>query len=240
MVSGVNHARATTLTSFFYSLEIPAAYDDVVVYQSREDVPGRPSLIGSTLERIKTDKVLRVGYHSDHLPYSFFNSKQHLVGLDVELMHRLAARLEVRLEFVPYAYDTVVDQLDSGEIDVAVGGLMMNPERLLRTGFTAPYQTATVAVVLPDHRRGEFDTWDDPNMPAGLRLGAVHADVVVAAQRQLPKVEIVLVDSIRSYFLGDPNDLDGLIIAAEEGAAWNVLYPESRCRRSANRSCNDR
>ncbi len=175
---------------------------------------------------MRTERVLRVGYHPDHLPYSFFNSKEHLVGFDVELIHGLAVRLEVRLEFVPFAYDTVVDQLDSGEIDVAVGGLMMNPERLLRAGFTAPYQTATMAVVLPDHRRGEFDTWDDPNMPAGLRLGAIHADVVAAAQRQLPSVEVVLVDSIRSYFLGDTNDLDGLIIAAEEGAAWNVLYPE--------------
>ena len=63
-------------------------------------------------------------------------------------------------------------------------------------------------------------------MPAGLRLGAIHADVVVAARRQLPNVEVVLVDSTRAYFLADPSDLDGLIIAAEEGAAWNVLYPE--------------
>ena len=37
---------------------------------------------------------------------------------------------------------------------------------------------------------------------------------------------MVLVDSTRAYFLADPSDLDGLIIAAEEGAAWNVLYPE--------------
>jgi ABC-type amino acid transport substrate-binding protein len=208
------------------SLEVPSPYKDVVVYQSRDEVPSRPPVSGSTLMRVKTEKVLRVGYHADHLPYSFFNRQQQLVGLDVELMHRLAVRLQVRLEFVPYAYDTVIEQLETGEIDVAVGGLMMKPERLLQAGFTQPYQTATFAVVLPDHRRAEFDTWDDPQMPADMRLGVVYEDVAVAARRHLPNVQIVVIDSIASFFSENPNDLDGLIIAGEEGAAWNVLYPE--------------
>jgi hypothetical protein len=63
-------------------------------------------------------------------------------------------------------------------------------------------------------------------MPPGLRLGAVHEDVAVAVRRELPSTEVVVMDSIRSYFEGTRSDLDGLIIAAEEGAAWNVLYPE--------------
>jgi len=218
---------AYSLDEQFLSMEIPSPHNNLVVYRSRDAVPDRSSPDQATLGRIKTDKVLRVGYHPDHLPYSFFNSNQKLVGLDVELVHRLAKRLEVRLEFVPYSYDTVIDQLETGEIDVAMGGLVMNPERMMRVGFTQPYQTATVAVVLPDYRRGEFDTWDDPNRPSNLKLGAKYQDVAVIAHRQLPNVEIVVVDSIRSYFMGDSKDIDGLIIAAEEGAAWNVLYPEN-------------
>lgn len=217
---------AYDLDKQFLSLEILPPHEDVVVFESRDDAPNRLPLDGSTLQRLKTERVLRVGYHADHVPYSFFNHHGHLVGLDVQLMYRLAERLQVRLEFVPYANDTVEEQLGSGEIDVAVGGLIMNPERLLRAGFTEPYQTATAAVVLPDHRRGEFDTWDDPNMPAALRLGAVHEDVAAAVRRELPSVEVVVIDSIRSYFEATRSNLDGLIIAAEEGAAWNVLYPE--------------
>ena len=41
----------------------------------------------------------------------------------------------------------------------------------------------------------------------------------------LPGSEIVVIDSIRDYFDGALPDLDGVIIPAEEGAAWNVLYP---------------
>jgi Na+/H+-dicarboxylate symporter/ABC-type amino acid transport substrate-binding protein len=208
------------------SLSLPFPHEDVVVFTSRDEVPSRPPLSGSTLQRLKVEKVLRVGYHADHLPYSFFNRHGDLVGLDVELIHRLAVRLQVQLEFVPYTYDTVVEQLESGEIDLVSGGLILNPERLLRVGFTKPYQTATIAVVLPDHRRGEFDTWDDPHMPPDLRLAVVYEDLAAAARRQLPNTEIVVIDSFRSFFDRSHEDLTGLIIAAEEGAAWNVLYPE--------------
>ncbi len=208
------------------SLSLESTCDDFVVYTSRSDLPMRSQRVGSTLQRVKTAKTLRVGYHPDHLPYSFFNQKNELVGLDVQLMHSLARRLQVRLEFVPYAYDTVVEQLQSREIDMATGGLMINPEFLLLAGFTRPYQTATLSVVLVDHRRGEFEKWDDPHRRPNMRLAVVYENLVAAALRELPDVEIVLIDSLRSFFEGGHHDLDGLLIAAEEGAAWNVLYPE--------------
>ena len=210
----------------YLSLSIPSPYEDVVVHATAPDLLSRPSANQSTLEKITTEKVLRVGYPSDHLPYSFVNRQKQLVGLDVELMHLLAAQLQVRLHFVPYTYDTVFALLETGEIDLAVGGLIMNPQRLLRAGFTQPYGTATMAVVLPDHRRSEFDTWDDPQMPANLNLAVVYTDLADAARRQLPNFNFVAIESFRAYFTEQRDDLDGLIVAAEEGAAWNVLYPE--------------
>jgi hypothetical protein len=58
-----------------------------------------------------------------------------------------------------------------------------------------------------------------------MRLAVVHEDIVAAAQRMLPQVEIVTLDSYGSFFRGD-QEVDGLLIPAEEGAAWNVLHPE--------------
>lgn len=208
------------------SLEIPSPHGDTVVYLDRKDVPRRTDPKISTLQKVRTEGVMRIGYHPDHLPYCFFNRRQQLVGLDVELMHRLGQRLQVRLEFIPYAYSSVVEQLETGEIDMAIGGLIMMPERLLRIGFTQPYHTATVAVVLPDHRRGEFDTWDDPQRPDDMLLGVALEDIAVTARRELPDLQIEVIDSLSSFFEGRRQDLDGVIMAAEEGAAWNVLYPE--------------
>ncbi len=208
------------------ALEISSPHEDVVVHTRPDDVPQAPPVDGSTIDRVKTERVLRVGYHPNHLPYSFFNAKQQLVGLDVELMHRLATRLQVRLEFVPFSYDTDVQQLETGAIDMVIGGVIIKPERLLIAGFTQAYETATLAVVLPDHRRGEFDSWDDPQMPDDLRMGVISEDDAIAGRRQLPDVEFTVVESIDAFFKGKLNELDGLVLPAEEAAAWNVLYPE--------------
>jgi Na+/H+-dicarboxylate symporter len=102
------------------SLQVPSPHDDVVVYRTRDDVPRRAPPEASTVDRIKAEKILRVGYHADHLPYSFFNRQEQLVGLDVELMHRLATRLEVRLEFVPYAYENHSRAFIAGRLHPAV------------------------------------------------------------------------------------------------------------------------
>ncbi|MGI9471015.1 MAG: cation:dicarboxylate symporter family transporter [Rubripirellula sp.] len=211
----------------FLTLEIIDRHDDVVVYEVGDELPEREPYEGSTLDRLREQKLLRVGYHPDHLPYSFFNRKNQLVGFDVELMHRLAKRLDIRLEFIPYEYETVIDQIDSDEIDIAVSGLVINPERLLRVGFTQPYQNATVSVVVPDHRRDELDVRvGDKFAPSIRRLGALQEDIAENSRRAFPEVEVVVVDSVRSFFDGEREDLDGMIMSAEEGAAWNVLYPD--------------
>ena len=142
-------------------------------------------------------------------------------------MHRLAARLDVRLEFVPYTFDSVIDQLDSGEIDVAMSGLVIKPERLLALGFSRPYQRATVAIVVRDHRRDEFDAHALDGIPDSVRkLGTDELDAAKQARLRHPEVEFEVVDSIEAFFEGERQDLDGLILPAEEGAVWNVLYPD--------------
>ncbi|MCH5376716.1 MAG: cation:dicarboxylase symporter family transporter, partial [Planctomycetes bacterium] len=207
-----NTALDYDLDDRLLSLEVSVPYQDVIVYTSTDEVPDRVPPQGSMIERIKKERVMRVGYHADHLPYSFFNRHGHLVGLDVELMHRLAARLQVRLEFVPYAYATVTEQLESGQIDLAVGGFIMTPERSLRMGFSQPYATATASIVVPDYRRGELETWNDLDMPSNRIFAVVHEDLARAARRQLPGAEIVVIDSYDSFFSQRNERFDGLII----------------------------
>jgi len=42
----------------------------------------------------------------------------------------------------------------------------------------------------------------------------------------LPNVEVVEVDSIREFFETNKNGLDALIMAAESGSAWSLMYPK--------------
>jgi ABC-type amino acid transport substrate-binding protein len=208
----------------FLSLEILSPSGDVAVLPSSPTDLTDSATGGSALQMIRDEQVLRVGFQADHLPYSFFNSSGDLVGMDVELMHRLATQLRVRLEFVPWTYDTVLEQLDRGEFDVAVGGLLVTPQRLTRVAFCEPYQTATVAIVLKDDLRNDVTHWE--TLRKDLRLAVVGEELSRAADRQLPEAEIVPFPSVGDFFHKPHPDVDGLIIAAEEAAAWTMLNPE--------------
>ena len=95
---------------------------------------------------------LRVGYHPENLPFSFVNDNGDLVGFDAELMLMLARELKVEIEFIEWDYETVVKDLNQGKFDIAIGGLIVNPERLVKANFSNPYLNMTTAVVVEDYR----------------------------------------------------------------------------------------
>ena len=58
--------------------------------------------------------------------------------MDVELAHELARDLNVALEFIPWTYDTLVEQLRSGSLDFVTGGLLVNTDRMTKMAFSEP------------------------------------------------------------------------------------------------------
>ncbi|HID97438.1 MAG TPA: hypothetical protein EYP57_04510 [Thermodesulfobacteriaceae bacterium] len=76
----------------------------------------------SRLDVIRSRGALRVGYDRDRLPFAFRNNNGAVVEYDMELVHALAR------------------DLDRGRIDVAVGGISMNPRRALRFMFSRSYR----------------------------------------------------------------------------------------------------
>lgn len=210
----------------FLSLEIPRPHDDVVVFddtQSREPASGLPE---STLERIRTTNVLRVGYPANHVPYCYRNGDGELVGFDVELMHLLASRLDVRLEFVPFDKSRLYDDLDAQQFDLAIGGVLKTPERMLHISFSDSYEEATIAVALKDYRRREGAQWADLNRLPNFRLAVISEDLAAAAKHEFPSANVSVIDSYEAFFESQQDEFDGLLISAEEGAVWNVLHPD--------------
>jgi Na+/H+-dicarboxylate symporter/ABC-type amino acid transport substrate-binding protein len=179
------------------------------------------SPLGSIIKRGK----LRVGYHPENLPFSFINDKGDLVGLDVELMYLLARELDVVIHFVEWKYDTLFADLNNDKFDLAIGGLIVNPERLARANFSNPYISLTGAVVVEDHRRYEFDSWYKIDEELITRLGVVGKESADHVKSKLPNTDVVLLETYSDFFNVNEKSLDGLVISAEAGSAWTILYP---------------
>jgi Na+/H+-dicarboxylate symporter/ABC-type amino acid transport substrate-binding protein len=195
------------------------------VFREPSTVPPAPP--GSGLGRVLATDTLRVGYDPDRFPFSFFNGRDELVGFDIDLVHRLARELATKLVLVPVDRAHLATALESGTVDLAVGGIAVTTALARRVTLTEPYTTFTMAFIVRDRRRDEFATRAALHEQHGLRIGLVGEGYYEAKLRAyLPDATIVRLGSQREFFEGNGLGLDALADSAEVGGAWTLLYPE--------------
>ncbi len=199
-----------------------------VVHRSEPPAgPAGAADAGPTLERIRARGSIRVGYMPDALPFAFFNEKGDLVGLDVELAHRLAGELRVGLEFVPIDRARLGEQLSSGYCDFVVGGVAVTTLRAGESLFSASYMDETLAFAVPDHLREPFSAWDDiralPNVVIAAPDVPYYLDML---RRRLPKADIRVITDLGRLFVDRDPAITALALPAERGSAWTLLYPK--------------
>ena len=182
-----------------------------------------PADIGKIRKRGK----LMVGYNPDSLPFSFFNDADELVGYDVEMAHMLANELNVDVEFVPFQYETLADQLNRGEFDIAMSGISMSTSRIEVVNFSDPYLKLTVAFIVRDHRRDEFINPESIRKIERLTVTIVKdKSYVQRIEELLPGVEVIELESNREFFERNVGSWDALLTSAEVGSAWTLMYPQ--------------
>jgi Na+/H+-dicarboxylate symporter/ABC-type amino acid transport substrate-binding protein len=196
------------------------------VYKSAPPSDPLPESQPSRLERIQAQKLLRVGYMPDNLPFAYFNGKGDLVGFDIEMAHLLARDLGVQLAFVPVMRDRMPEQVNEGYCDIVMSGTVVTPERAQEGAFSAPYTDATLAFVVQDHRLEEFSSRDAIRRLKAPRIGVLNVPYYVSKVQQfLPQATIVPFNSITEFFEGKGEEIDAFLYAAEAGSAWSLLYP---------------
>ncbi len=183
---------------------------------------------GPLLETMRARGVLRVGYLADALPYAFFNATGDLVGLDIDLAHRLASELGVRLEFMPVERDRLTEELSRNCCDIVMGGVAVTTLRASQVLFSATYLDETLAFVVPDHSRELFSSWDEIRGLAPLVIAVPNVPYYIDKLREkAPRAELrVLQDGVSRAFTAWPADVSALAMPAERGSAWTLLHPE--------------
>jgi Na+/H+-dicarboxylate symporter/ABC-type amino acid transport substrate-binding protein len=182
-----------------------------------------------TVQRIKDRGVLRAGYTPDRYPFTFFNDAGELVGFSVEVTNQLAADLGVRLEFVPFRWNQLPEELDSGAIDL-VPSVPYLFNLLETVEYSNPVLTVTAGFVVRDHRRHEFATLESLERHKKLRIGVPANPEFYEKQLRtwLPGVDIELVElkSHEEFFKPSDHEIDALLTSAEIGMAFTLLHPE--------------
>lgn len=199
-----------------------------VVRERVPEEPVRPFNEGeSRMDRIRQLGLLRVGYRPDNLPFSHINQAGELVGLDVEMGHQLAKELGVLVEFIPFRSATLAEQLQRDDFDLAMSGIHLLRSLTDDLVFSEPYLDVHTGLVVPDYRRRELDTIAELRREGGLDLAVLetgqHRERV---RRYLPLANTHPIDNPEKFFQAPEGTYDALVISAEAGAAWTLIYPE--------------
>jgi len=210
----------------FVAMDVSRPYPPATVQQSSLPTAPFHDVNKSRLQEIRERGTLRVGYVKDALPFAFRNEAGKLVGLDVEMAHILARDMKVKLELELIDREKAPAMLDAGYVDIIMCGFPITIDRAEEVTFSASYMDETLAFVVKDYRREDFNSRARVKNLKKLRLGAPNVPYYIAKVREyLPQAEVVLLNSPREFFTRKNDDLDAFVYSAEAASAWSLIYP---------------
>ncbi len=104
----------------------------------------------STLDKVISEKALRVGVILSLPPFGMRNANGDPEGFDVDIAKLAAERLGAELEIIDTTAADRIPNLRTGKVDLIIGQFTRNAERAKVVTFSDPYITAVVmAIALP-------------------------------------------------------------------------------------------
>jgi polar amino acid transport system substrate-binding protein len=172
---------------------------------TREQLQARPAGGGLTPlglqlpAKIRSAREIRVGSDISYAPLEFYDAlapdvldrpsgdpEPGVQGIDPDLANELGRRLGVRLTFVNVAFDSLLDSLQSGQIDAIFSGMSATPERALKVSFIEYFQAGTSIVVPTGNPAGIKKVDDLCGHTVAVQAGTTQSDLATARAKQCP------------------------------------------------------
>ena len=110
-------------------------------------VVGCSKTTGKTLDDVKKAGQIVMATSPDFPPFESLEGDK-VVGIEVEIMEKIAAKLGVALKIEQVNFDSVLPGIQAGKYDVGVSGITITDARKKNADFTAPYYEAAQVIVV--------------------------------------------------------------------------------------------
>lgn len=143
----------------------------------------------SVIETIKKRGALKVGM-STFVPWAMRDKNGELVGFEIDVAKKVAADMDVDIEFVPTSWDGIIPALIAGKFDVIIGGMSVRPQRNLTINFTIPYAHSGMGIAANKAMAADMkwpDDYDSADVTFSCRRGATSCSDV---DRLFPKATV--------------------------------------------------
>ncbi|OPJ65008.1 cystine-binding periplasmic protein precursor [Clostridium oryzae] len=132
----------------------------------------------STLDKIKSKKVITIGVDDTYPPMEFKDSSNKLVGYDVDMAEAVAKKMGVKIKWVPTAWDGIFGALSSKRFDLIHSSVSITDERKKTMIFSDPYITGGNSIFV---KKGDTSIQSSDDLKGkiiGVQAGTTGEEVV--------------------------------------------------------------
>ena len=107
-------------------------------------------------------------------PFEYYDNRK-IVGVDIEIINRVAKKLNARIDVKNVEFDIIIDNVANGVIaDAGAAGLTITPARAEKVNFSIPYYTSVQYVI--------FDQNNVPEIRDGYVVWGALAGKILGSQ----------------------------------------------------------
>jgi len=152
-----------------------------------------PSQDKSSLDRVQSTGVLRVGYFLFQ-PATMHDKDSKPYGLFVDMVEQIAKDLRWKVEYKQVDLKNFAAALQTGDFDLSIGASFSSPNRASGVAFTHPiFYLGYTGITTPENV-AKFKTWadlDQPGVRVAVKQGSAIGDYV---RRNFTKATIVALE----------------------------------------------
>ena len=183
----------------------------------------------SVLSRIKRTGTLRVGFYRESMPFAFVNSQDKFVGYGVDLAHKLASDLDVKILFVPIANNSLEDLFENDVIDIVMSDIFLSNVYAQTLTLSAPYLDVSLALLVKNEFKG-LDSFEqalalDSFNVAYFKVSEI-ADEFLNHFPNANKTEIYSYDDYFDSLYVEEHGIDAFMTSAERASDLTILHPD--------------
>ncbi|TVQ45433.1 MAG: ABC transporter permease subunit [Gloeocapsa sp. DLM2.Bin57] len=187
-------------------------------------------IIGSGLPT-RANETLRVATEPTFPPFEMRDKDGNLVGFDIDIMNALGEEAGFNIEWVTLPFDGIVPALQVGQVDAAISGMTITPERAQTVAFSRPYFKSGLAIAVREGNEDINSFEDLEGKRIAVQIGTTGAiqsatipgaivsnfDSSVFALQELVNgnVDAVVNDAPVTLFAIKETNLQGIKIAGE-------------------------
>jgi ABC-type amino acid transport substrate-binding protein len=122
-------------------------------------------------------------------PFIMQGADQQFYGFDIGMMEYICQQLKRKCVFQPMTFSNLLNAVENNKADVAVGSIVITPERALRVNFSSPYLPSQARFFGYKKYASSFNLKSLSNQYIGVETGTLYPQVIATLPIDNPKIK---------------------------------------------------